>query len=306
MERALAADQTRFVVKHRLADGSMRDVEVYSAPVDLKGQTLLLSIIHDVSERILSEGALANAHARLEQQAGELARSNEDLEHFAYIASHDLRQPLRQVVSYLTLLERQARPKLVDDEITFLDFAVEGGKRMDRMIVSLLEYSRVGRKKIDAQQVDLGDAVADAVDNLSFLIRDTGAVVDVAAELPAICGDRVELTRLFQNLLGNSIKYCRPGVPPVVTVSVEPAGGGWIVDVSDNGVGIAVEERERAFEIFQRLSNSEHQDGVGIGLAVCRKVVEHHGGRIWIEDTPCPGCRFRIFFPTPRSTEDAS
>nr|CAM78111.1 two-component sensor histidine kinase [Magnetospirillum gryphiswaldense MSR-1] len=306
MERAAAAQQCKFTFKHRLADGSERDVEVYSAPVDLMGRTLLLSNIHDISERIRSDTALAEAHARLEQQAGELAQSNEELEHFAYIASHDLRQPLRQVVSYLSLLERRARSKLTDDEITFLGFAVEGGRRMDRMIVSLLEYSRVGRKKNEAQSVSIGDAVADALDNLKLLIRDTKAVVDVAAELPKICGDQLELSRLFQNLLGNSIKYCRPGVPPVITVSVEQAGAGWIVDVSDNGVGIAAEERERAFEIFHRLSNTENQDGAGIGLAVCRKVVEHHGGRIWIEDTSCPGCRFRIFFPAPPSTKGAS
>ena len=224
-----------------------------------------------------------------------LRQTNAELEQFAYVASHDMRQPLRMVTSYLGLIEKRLAPESLTNDIEkYLGFAVAGAKRMDSMIVGLLEYSRTG-KSGEKEAVPLADAVADALTNLTVAIREAGAEVIVANDLPTINGNATELTRLFQNLVGNAVKYHAPGRRPEVDIGWKRQGDEWLISVRDNGIGIAAEDCERVFGIFQRLVPHDAYEGTGIGLAVCKKIVEHHGGRIWIEPLPSEGT---IFFFT--------
>ncbi|MGE5506341.1 MAG: ATP-binding protein [Actinomycetota bacterium] len=226
----------------------------------------------------------------------ELKRSNAELEQFAYVASHDLRQPLRMVSSYLTLIGKRLKGRLDDDEEKFLAFAVNGAKKMDALILGLLEYSRVGRTG-QPGPVELDEVVAEALDHLAFAVTEAKAQVSVAAGLPRVTGDRMEMMRLFQNLIGNAVKYRAEDRAPVVTVGWRDGGAEWQLFVQDNGIGIAPEDRGRAFGIFQRLVPSDRFEGTGIGLAVCKKVVERAGGRIWIESEPGHGSTFWIALP---------
>jgi len=207
------------------------------------------------------------------------------------VASHDLRQPLRMVTSYLGLIKQQMGDDPAGDVKQFLDFAVAGARRMDRLILDLLEYSRTGRTNA-SEQVSLGTVVADALDNLVVAIRDADGQVVVAEDLPTVQGDPMELTRLFQNLIGNAIKYRAPERPPRVEISCRRNENEWLLAIRDNGIGIAPKDRDRAFAIFQRLVKPDAYEGTGIGLAICKKIVEHHGGRIWIESEPGTGSTF--------------
>jgi len=213
-----------------------------------------------------------------------------------YVASHDLRQPLRMVTSYLGLIEKRLGSLLADDIKTFLDYAVDGAKRMDRLILDLLEYSRTG-KTGQWVMVPLADAVADAQANLTVAILETDAEILVDRTLPTIKGSPTELVRLFQNLIGNALKYREADRRPVVVIGCRRKGGNWLISVKDNGIGIAPEHHERAFGIFQRLVPQDAYEGSGIGLAVCKKIVEHHGGRIWIESDVGRGSSFLMTFP---------
>jgi len=235
--------------------------------------------------------------ARLAALVEELRHSNDELEQFAYVASHDLRQPLRMISAYLGLLEKRLAPVLDGETHQFLGFALDGAKRLDRMIVDLLQYSRIGRVTALMERVDLGDALHDSLRHLEIAIVEAGAEVRVEGSLPVCLGERLELMRLFQNLIGNAITYARPGHPPRVVVSCRDAGDEWVVTVEDNGIGIAETDLTRVFGIFQRLVTRDKVDGTGIGLAVCRKIAEHHGGRIWAESQPDVGSRFLVALP---------
>ncbi len=234
---------------------------------------------------------------RVRERTAELARSNAELEQFAYAASHDLRQPLRAVSSYLTLIKRKLGPNLDGDLSDFLAFAVDGAKRMDAMIIGLLDYSRVGRGEEAPEAVDLGVAVADALANLAVAVRDAKGVVTAADGLPTVLGHRLELVRLFQNLIDNALKYVPPERTPIISIGWSDDGDACLVWVADNGTGISAADRERAFGVFQRLVGQSTCEGTGIGLALCRKIVEHHRGRIWIEDNPTGGCVFMMRIP---------
>ena len=290
MEHARHDARQYFVFRHRLASGEVRDVEVYCSPINVNGRELLLSLVHDITQRRRAEEAL-------QQQAAELERSNAELEAFAYVASHDLRQPLRTINSYLGLLERDLAGGLDDDTREYMAFCRDGAQRMDRLIVDLLEYSRVGRKAKPFTSWPAGDLVRTALDNLELSIAEASATVTVAPDLPTLWGDGDELIRLFQNLIGNAVKYRAPGRAPVVEVAGTREGRTWHVTVRDNGIGIAPEHRERVFGIFQRLHRRDEYEGTGIGLAVCKKIVEHHGGRIWVESEPGLGSTFHVTFP---------
>ncbi len=246
--------------------------------------------VREITERKRSEHALV-------EQASELARSNEELEAFAYAASHDLRQPLRSIISYLTLLEGELKGKLDEDGREFLGFARDGAKRMDRLIVDLLEYSRVGRRTTALKECPLAEVVDIALQNLRAAIAEAGATVTVDCGLPVVAGDFNELVRLFQNLLGNAVKYRAADRAPVVRLSCRGEDGAWRVAVADNGIGIPEEHRDRVFGIFQRLHSRDRYEGTGIGLAVCKKIVEHHQGRIWVESTPGRGSVFHVSLP---------
>ncbi|MDO8605047.1 MAG: PAS domain S-box protein [Phaeospirillum sp.] len=276
--------------KHRIASGALRDVEVYSSPLHGGGRSYLSSIVVDVTERNRFEAELATKSAELE-------RSNADLEQFAYVASHDLRQPLRMVSSYITLLARSLAGRLSPDEAEFMGYAVHGVKHMDALILGLLEYSRVGRGDEASEAVDLNDAVDSAAASLGLDGPDSRATLAVDRPLPTVTGVRGELVRLFQNLIGNALKYRDPVRPPRIEIGSRKDDGEWVVWVQDNGIGIAPEYSERIFKIFQRLHAESKIEGTGIGLSICRKIAHSHGGRIWVESEPGQGSRFLVAFP---------
>ena len=227
----------------------------------------------------------------------DLTRSNEELERFAYVASHDLREPLRMVAGYVGLLGKRLAGRLNDDEATFMNFATDGARRMDRMIIDLLDYSRIGRDDAATEPVALDQVLAGAIGNLRPAIDDAGALVTVAPALPVVRGHDSQLVRLFQNLIGNAIKFHAAGRPPEVRVGCREMPGEWIIGVTDNGIGIAPEDHDRLFKVFQRLVGPDQYEGTGIGLAASRKIAEQHGGRIWVESVPGQGSTFRVALP---------
>lgn len=235
----------------------------------------------------------------------ELKRSNGELEQFSYAISHDLQEPLRMVSSYLALVERRYKDKLDKDGLEFIDFAVDGAKRMSGMIQGLLEYSRVNRKGQSFRPVDLSLAAKDAMVNLALAVSESQASVDIQA-LPEVNGDPGQLMRLMQNLIGNALKYRHLERKPQIAVSAERRDDLWIVTVADNGIGIAAPDTERLFKVFQRLHSRAQYEGFGIGLAVCRRIVERHGGRIWVNSEPDVGSRFSFSLPaTPLASANA-
>lgn len=235
------------------------------------------------------------AEATLAAKARALVRSNADLQQFAYVASHDLQEPLRMIGSYCQLLERRYRGQLDQDADSFISYAVEGAKRMQDLIDDLLEYSRVGQKTDFFKPTDCNLALSVAVANLQASIKERQALI-TKNPLPVIPGDPTQLTQLFQNLIGNAIKYCEQ-LPPRIHVSTEERGDGWMFYVKDNGIGITPEHHQKIFLIFQRLHCREKYSGTGIGLAICKKIVEHHGGYIRVESDVGKGSIFSFFLP---------
>lgn len=242
----------------------------------------------DISDRKKSELALA-------EYAMELARSNEELNHFAYVASHDLQEPLRMVASYVQLLARRYQGKLDTDADEFIAYAVDGAERMQQLIHDLLEYSRVDSRGKAFTACDCGQAADLALKNLEIAVRESGAIIE-REELPVVNGDCAQIGRLFQNLIGNAVKF-RGNESPAVRISAERSGEGWTFAVRDNGIGIDPQFFERIFVIFQRLHGRKEYSGTGIGLAISRKIVERHGGRIWVESEPGKGSVFKFVLP---------
>jgi signal transduction histidine kinase len=247
----------------------------------LQEQNLVLQ--QEISNRQRAESALLKSNQ-------ELARSNAELEQFAYVASHDLQAPLATIASYAQLLEKRYKDQLDSKASKFIDNIVHGCTRMQTLIDDLLEYSRVGRSRKPFQLTDCNHAVEQALANLQGAIRETQAVVTYS-ELPAVMGDISQLVQLFQNLVGNSIKY-RHDAPPVVHITACKQEKDWLFSVSDNGIGIATQHQARIFQIFQRLHTQKEYSGTGIGLAICQKIVERHGGYIWVESKPGQGSTF--------------
>jgi PAS domain S-box-containing protein len=235
------------------------------------------------------------AELALEERARDLARSNADLEQFAYVASHDLQEPLRMVASYVQLLERRYKDKLDDNARDFIGFAVEGVTRMRRLIEDLLAYSRVGTRGRSPAPVEVGTVVATAEKNLESAIAESGAEIS-RDDLPQVLADEGQLAQVFQNLIGNAIKFRRED-PPRVHVGARREGNDWIFWVRDNGIGIESEYFDRIFVIFQRLNPREIYPGTGIGLAITKKIVERHGGRIWVESKPGEGSTISFSIP---------
>lgn len=226
---------------------------------------------------------LAEANRRLQEQTLDLERSNKELEQYAYVASHDLREPLRMVRSYMTLIERRLGDNLSEEIKTYIGFATDGAKRMDELIRALLEYSRIGKGGMEFKAVNLAQVVAEALASLHDAIDAADASIKVAGDLPVTVGSPIELGRLFQNLIGNAVKYRAAGRKPEIDIGWKSEDGELVVWVTDNGIGIDPKHHERAFGIFQRLVAKEDYEGTGIGLAVCKKIAEQHGGRIWVE-----------------------
>ncbi len=236
-------------------------------------------------------------HARTE----ELAQSNKELAQFAYVASHDLQEPLRMVDSYLGLLEHRYGDRLDGDAHEFIGYAVDGARRMKLLINDLLAYSRVSNRPLDLSVVDTGAVVATVLEMLAQPIAESGAEIDLAP-LPEVAADHVQIERLFVNLIENALKYRGAGTP-LIRVAAERRNDAWEFSVADNGIGVAPEYRERVFEIFKRLHGREKYPGSGIGLAACHRIVERHGGRIWVEETPGGGATFRFTLPLRAAAE---
>jgi light-regulated signal transduction histidine kinase (bacteriophytochrome) len=218
------------------------------------------------------------------------------------VASHDLQEPLRMVASYLQLLERKYQDRLDNDAHEFIGFAVDGATRMQTLISDLLTYSRVGSQMKPLQPTDCSAVVATALRSLRVAIEESGARIECAA-LPVVMGDPEQLTQLFQNLIANAIKFRRK-LTPEIQIRAEPEDGFWRFAVQDNGIGIAPDYFERIFVMFQRLHTRSTYPGTGMGLAICKKIVERHGGRIWVESVPQQGTTF--LFTLPRTQERAT
>jgi PAS domain S-box-containing protein len=243
----------------------------------------------DISERKRTERTLA-------LYAEELARSNRELEAFASVASHDLQEPLRTVASFTQLLAARYGERLDADGHELLDFVVGGVERMSALIEGLLAVSRVGTRSLPHGPVDCERVLRGVLDDLKAALEAVGASV-TRGPLPTLPGDETQLAQLLRNLLDNAVKFRRPGVPPRVEISAVREGGDWLFRVSDNGLGIEPQYFERIFVIFQRLHLQDEYPGTGIGLAVCRRVVERHGGRIWVESDPSAGSTFSFTLP---------
>lgn len=247
------------------------------------------------------EELVAERTAELQQMTSALARSNAELEQFAYVASHDLREPLRMVTSFVQLIEQKYQDKLDADGTQYIRFVVDGARRMDGLINDLLEYARVGTHAKEFTAVDCNAAVQVALKNLDVAIRENHAAITVAGLLPTVEGDDVQLTQLFQNLIANGIKFRRADEPPRIEIAAVRDRNEWVFSVRDNGIGIEPKFFERIFVIFQRLHARDEYSGTGIGLAVCKKIVERHGGRIWVESEPGQGSTFYFILPIPPS-----
>ncbi|MBC7952521.1 MAG: CHASE domain-containing protein [Rhodospirillaceae bacterium] len=232
----------------------------------------------------------------LNQAVDALTRSNQELERFAHVAAHDLQEPCRTIVSYSQLLERRFRPVLGTEGNELLDYLVGGAHRMRDLVTDLLAYSRIKGKAAPFETVDCARVMTTVVADLQRTITEAGAMVQVEP-LPAVLGDAAQLSQLFLNLMGNALKFRMPDRVPEIRVSAERDGVFWCFSVSDNGIGIAPDYHERVFEIFQRLHGPDRFPGTGIGLAICRNVVERHGGRIWVEAEECHGSTFRFTLP---------
>jgi light-regulated signal transduction histidine kinase (bacteriophytochrome) len=233
--------------------------------------------------------------AELERQAQELERSNAELQQFAYVASHDLQEPLRMVTSYLQLLERRYKNRLDPDADDFIAFAVEGAARMHELIRGLLDYSRIGTHGMAFQATDLSLILGQVLDSLQVAVRESGAIV-TSDPLPVVMADATQMSQLLQNLLGNAIKFHGDG-PPEIHVGAQRRNGGWCFSVRDNGIGLEPRYAERIFVIFQRLHTRDRYPGTGIGLSICKRIVERHGGRIWVESEPGQGSTFHFSLP---------
>ena len=270
----------------RRKNGSEFPIEIMLSPLDSDEGIVVTAAIRDISVRKTTEATLL-------QKVEELKRSNEELGQFAYIASHDLQEPLRMVSSYTELLARRYKGQLDDDADEFIAFAVDGATRMQRLIQDLLAFSRVGTQGRELADISAETAFLQVLSNLRGAIEDSGAVVS-HDPLPHVLADEMQLIQLLQNLVGNAIKYQRPGTPTIHVSAVEDGVGKWLFSVQDNGLGIDPEYFERIFGMFQRLHKRDEFAGTGIGLAISKKIVERHGGTISVESAPGEGSTFRF------------
>ena len=283
----------------RIAQGNFGERIHPRGPRDIRG---IANDVENMRQRIVDELEASRAAAdALDAQAEELRRSNAELEQFAYVASHDLQEPLRKVASFCQLLEKRYGDKLDERGTEYIAFAVDGAKRMQVLINDLLTFSRVGRLYATETDVDLDAALDAALANLATAVEESGAVIErPPAGLPTIKGDPTLLAMMWQNLIGNAVKFRRDGVAPRIEIDCRTGDDddqNWSFSLSDNGIGIAPEFVDKVFVIFQRLHGRDAYSGTGIGLALCKKIVEQHGGLIWIDSSYTDGTRFRFTLP---------
>jgi PAS domain S-box-containing protein len=281
------------VLKGRRNDGSEFPIEIMLSPLAIAEGIFMTAVVRDITARTAAE-------ANLRHKVDELKRSNEELGHFAYIASHDLQEPLRMVASYTQLLSKRYTGRLDADADEFIAFAVDGASRMQRLIEDLLSYSRVDTSGNELREISSQSAFEQALINLREALKDSGAVV-THDPLPPVEADEMQLVQLFQNLVGNAIKYQNPGVPRV-HVSAVRHGADWSFAVKDNGMGIDAKYLERIFGMFQRLHKRDEFSGTGMGLAICKKIVERHGGSLTVESRPGHGSTFTFVLASTGST----
>jgi PAS domain S-box-containing protein len=273
----------------RHKNGREFPIEIMLSPLESTEGILVTAAIRDITKR-------KKAEAQLLQKVEELNRSNDELQQFAYVASHDLQEPLRMVASYTQLLANRYKGRLDADADEFIAYAVDGSNRMQRLIQDLLAYSRAGTNGNSVRKISSENALKAAVTNLRAMIEESGAVV-THDSLPAITTNDTQLTQIFQNLVGNAIKYHGAEVPRVHVSAGKNGGKEWIFSVQDNGLGIDRQHFERIFVLFQRLHGRAEFDGTGIGLAICKKIVERQGGRIWVESQTERGSTFHFALP---------
>jgi light-regulated signal transduction histidine kinase (bacteriophytochrome) len=248
-----------------------------------------LAHVLDITERKKAEVELATARENLE-------RSNAELDQFAYVASHDLKEPLILLSAYARMLSERHGDDLDEEGMTFLGHVRDEAGRMKSMIDDLLDYSRLQTRAEDSQDVALGEVLDTALRTLAPRIEEAEAQIEVESSLPVVEGSPVQFERLFRNLIGNAVKF-RGEHSPVVRVSAERQDGRWVVSVADNGIGIDPGKANRIFDVFQRLHGQEQYAGTGMGLAICKRIVERHGGRIWVDPVPAGGSVFKFTLP---------
>ena len=290
-------------MRNRAKDGSIYWVDATIVPfagADGKPRQYV-AIRAEITERKRAEEEIRKLHAELERRAAELARSNADLEQFAYVASHDLQEPLRMVAAYTQLLAERYRGRLDQDADKFIGYATEGAQRMQALIQDLLTFSRVGRNCRTCVPVDCDAAMEEVLRTLGPAIHESGAVV-THGTLPVVRADCSQIAQVFQNLIGNAIKF-RGKEPPAISVQAEKTGSQWLFSVSDNGIGIGPEFAQSIFTVFQRLHTRSEYPGNGIGLAICKKIIEHCGGKIWVEPATGHGSVFKFTIPCEGSAE---
>lgn len=297
----------------RITEGSFGEKIRARGPKDIRGiavdvENMRQRIVEELQASRSAEARLAGQTEMLDAQTIELRRSNAELEQFAYVASHDLQEPLRKVASFCQLLQKRYGDKFDERGAEYIGYAVDGAKRMQVLINDLLAFSRVGRLNASHTEVDLETTFDAALVNLSTAIEDSRAeIVRTGTPLPSMLGDFTLLTMLWQNLIGNAIKFARAGAVPRIVVDCRPGSdehdGESLISLTDNGIGIAPEFAEKVFVIFQRLHARTEYSGTGIGLAICKKIVEYHGGSIWIDIAYTDGTRFHIAMPAAATTQ---
>lgn len=276
-------------LRGRRKDGSEFPVEIALAPIRTETGLLVLAAVVDISER-------NRAAAALMAKTRELERSNAELEQFAYVASHDLREPLRMVASYTELLAERYGGKLDERADKYIGYIVDGAKRMQQLVSDLLALSRVGTQGKPPEPVDSGDVLKNVIRAMTPAIREAKAEI-LPGSLPVVAADEGQLGQLFQNLIGNAIKFRAPDRPPSIIIGAERSNGAWVFSVQDNGIGIESQYSERIFQMFQRLHGRDEYEGNGIGLAIAKKIVERHGGTIWLSSTVGEGTVFYFTLP---------
>lgn len=294
MQRIFEAGEHVFESAHRRKDGSILPVEIHAQCLLVKGERLILSSARDISERRQGEETLRNYAISLE-------KSNKELEHFAYVASHDLQEPLRKIGSFTELLARKYQDRLDDKAGTYINYIVDGAHRMQILINDLLTYSRVTTKGKEFAAVDCNQLLSRVQQDLGLVIQESGATIKVE-EMPSVMADDVQLGQVFQNLIANAIKYRDLAQPPEIRITVGRSATDWVFSVQDNGIGIDPQHFERVFQLFQRLHTREEYSGTGIGLALCQRIIERHGGHIWVDSTPGQGSTFSFSIPISKTT----
>lgn len=247
--------------------------------------TNLIGVLEDISGR--------RSRALLEAERDFLAKNNDELKEFAYVASHDLQEPLRTITAFVELLNEDHRAQLGEEGAEYLDFIGEAASRLQRLINDLLIYSRMTSRSEEISEVDLRQIVDAALENLYAAIEKSGARLEIGP-LPTLSGEESRLVLLFQNLVGNAIKFRRAEESPLISISSHETTDGWQITVADNGIGIPSDQHQRIFRLFHRLHSTRHYEGTGMGLAICTKIVERHGGRLWVESVPDEGATFHF------------